>query len=83
MGDRTRLRKLVQKFSAAMRVKLLSKQDRGWENWDVPAFREKLVVDLISHLLRAADGKHPEQWVDIANYAAFLWHLDAKVDLGE
>jgi hypothetical protein len=83
MGDRTKLRNLVRLFSAAMRLKLLYKHDRGWENWDAPAFREKLVDDLMQHLVRAIETRDHKKWIDVANYAAFLWYHDGKVQLND
>lgn len=86
MGERTDLRALVRDFSSEMRQKLLSKEDDGWFGWDdVYAERHKLPrrlqEALMSHVVRAIDD--PKQWIDVANFAAFLWNLATREPVPE
>jgi len=64
-----------------MKQKLLSKRSDGMRDWDSPAYRSLLVQRLLLHVAQGMeDGK---QWVDVANFAAFLWWMDTGQDLGE
>ena len=69
--ERQEIQKLVRDFSSRMRAKLLKKLGRGWSGWRDDDFREKLENDLLIHLRLALQGD-ATQWVDVANYAAFL-----------
>ena len=70
---------LVSDFSDAMRRKLHQKRHQDWSGWDDPDERDALIAKLRSHVVRASssdeipDGK---QWIDVANFAAFLWWID-------
>ena len=72
MSEKAALRTLVKDFSAEMREKLLAKADQGWVGWDHPNYRLDLEQKLFAHVLRALRGDS-RQWVDVANFAAFLW----------
>jgi len=70
-NERQEIQALVNDFSSRMRAKLLKKLGRGWSGWKDDDFRQKLEEDLLLHLRAALQGD-ATQWVDIANYAAFL-----------
>ena len=67
------LKSLVADFSAEMYEKLRHKQDCGWGGWneECQVSDEELETDLMKHIGRARSD--PKQWIDVANYAAFLW----------
>jgi hypothetical protein len=71
MGEKSELRKLVRDFSAEMREKLLAKADRGWRGWNATYYREIFRSLLVEHVSKG-------DWVDVANFAAFLWYLDQR-----
>lgn len=71
MGEKTELRNLVRQFSAEQYAKLNRKVDLGWLGWDDPGNRDDFKTRLIEHVVK-------EDWVDVANFAAFLWYLDCR-----
>ena len=71
MTDLERLDKLVDEFSHAMRDKLYLKKAHGFHGWDEKVMRGVLTRKLNEHVERAR--KDPKQWIDVANFAAFLW----------
>lgn len=75
-NERTMLRQLVREFSSEMREKLLAKADAGWGGWDIKIYKKTLEEKLVHHLVRALKGD-AKQWVDVANFAAFLWYLES------
>ncbi len=70
-NERQQIQSLVKDFSSRMREKLLKKLGRGWRGWENDAFKRKLEDDILIHLRLALQGD-ASQWVDVANYAAFL-----------
>ena len=77
MPDGPLLDDLVFDTAKAMRAKLREKSFymRGWSD---PAIRGHLAKKLREHVKRA--GRDPEQWLDVANFAAMLWHGRKKHD---
>ena len=72
MGDKTELRRLVTEFSSEMRSKLAAKADAGWCGWNAMNLPDSVLEEkLFAHAARAM--RDPKQWVDVANFAAFLW----------
>ena len=71
MTDEDKLNKLVDDFSMAMRRKLLLKKHQGFYGWNDKSYRGVIGKKLMEHVERAR--KDPSQWVDVANFAAFLW----------
>lgn len=63
--------KLIELFSAKMLKKLNAKKRQGFSGWQHIELKQKLENDLLLHLKRALQGDS-SQWVDVANYAAFL-----------
>lgn len=71
------VRQLVREFSREMREKLLVKTGDGWSGWNTEGFQPACREGLAIHLVRALDGD-AAQWVDVANFAAFLWWMEAR-----
>ncbi len=67
-----RLTQMVGEVSTEMLLKLHRQASRGYHGWDDPRFRSKLGRMIREHVERASDD--PEQWIDVANFAAMLWH---------
>ncbi len=61
---------LVDAFAVKMKAKLRSKLKAGYSNWDEPNFRNSLHDGLHNHL-----DDEPVDYVDVGNFAAFLWNL--------
>ena len=74
MGEKRGLEKLVERFSGAMLEKLKAKRRSGYTGWDRRIPAEDLERRLADHMVRAIHD--PKQWVDVANFAAFLWYRD-------
>ncbi len=74
----TQLEQLVEKFSAGMLAKLNQQKDRGWTGWrNRQRFPDHVIVErLLSHVGKALHD--PKQWIDVANFAAFLWWRSRK-----
>lgn len=62
----------THKFSVAMMTKLAAKALEEAEGWDLPDNRRGIANQLLEHAYRLVDGQ-PEQAVDVANLAMFLW----------
>jgi len=77
MTETQRLQAAVNDFSKEMKRKLLQKKDRGFEGWDC-INSENGQLKLMTHFVRAI--KDPEQWVDVANFAMFLWYTQTGRD---
>lgn len=75
--DDKALTALVDEFAAEMKLKLLAKRREGNWGWDNPENRDKIEHGLFAHL------KRPGQWIDVANYAAFLWNIDRQPEQGD
>ena len=66
---------LVDAFAKDMKVKLRKKYKRdGYSGWDDPDYTDNLKDGLSDHLYKR-DGREHVDWVDIGNFAAFLWNL--------
>ena len=71
MSEKSELSRMLQMFSGKMRQTLYAKVEAGWIGWDRPHYRKQFEKALIAHALRAVHGERG-QWVDVANFAAFL-----------
>lgn len=66
------LEALVDNFAEAMKVKLQQKMREGRSGWDDPDW---LLTQVREQLRIHADfPTKPEDFVDIANFAAFAWN---------
>lgn len=76
--DNEMLEKLVNEFGDQMKQRLIEGSARGYKGW---THAEEKESDLwasghelfIRRLLAAASQR---RWIDVANYAAFLWNLE-------
>ncbi len=71
MSEEKLLTDMVDAFAKRMRRKLQAKRRNRWTGWRMSGFKSKLEDDLLTHLKLALQGD-ASQWVDVANYAAFL-----------
>ena len=78
MSEHNKLCDLVTDFSDRMREKLLEKLDEGWEGWDDADAKMEFEDRLIAHVVSAMRGEEGE-WVDVANFAAFLDRIESGV----
>jgi hypothetical protein len=67
-----RLTELVGKFSTEMTIKLHRQRRKGYSGWDDDCEVSFLEELLLQHVERAKSD--PNQWVDVANFAAMLYH---------
>lgn len=73
LADLTKLRRTVQLFSSGMKQKLMNKHFQGFRGWDSMSLKE--VTDaLVSHIMNLERDYRPEDMIDIANFAMFMWH---------
>ena len=79
MDEAERLEKMVDDFAARMLEKLIDKDDEGWSGWSQPNYRKVLEHKLMDHAVRALQGES-EQWLDVANFAAFLDYQSRQED---
>ena len=75
--DADQLRTLVREFGDEMIKKLFSKLEDGWSGWTDRGERENFHARILHHVARGMEGEEG-QWVDVANFAAFLDHMEAK-----
>ena len=85
--EKQRLKRMVNDFATEMVFKLEAKMDEGWSGWDDHDMQMEFETRLIVHVMRATRGEKG-QWVDVANFAAFLDAIesatpDAEGDSGE
>ncbi len=67
-----KLQTLVDEFSKEMLDTLEGKELEGWRGWNWKRFSKRsLETRLQEHVARAIQD--PEQWIDVANFCAFLW----------
>ena len=66
MSEKLKLKSCISLFSREMYQKLCLKDDAGWSGWDCEQHTNRFKEQLVLHALRG-------QWVDAANFAAFLW----------
>lgn len=71
MAKRRSIETLVDTFAAKMLSKLTYKRDSGWSGWGDRRSRTQFERRLLKHAERAIAGEKG-QWVDVANFAAFL-----------
>ncbi len=71
------IEKLVKEFSAKMLEKLNTKRLDGWTGWNDRTMRGEFVTRLLEHARRADLGVKG-QWVDVANFAAFLDRIETR-----
>ena len=71
-GEEAALTLLVDQFGIEMKDKLLDRQAAGWSGWSDPEYKKVLEEKLLDHVKKA---KTKIDYVDVANFAAFLWHL--------
>lgn len=64
--------KMAHAFARKMLDKLLDKMLEGYEGWADSDFRDELIDKLGEHVRRAREEGEKGQWVDVANFAAFL-----------
>lgn len=69
---------LVDAFAAEMKEKLLLKEAHGWKGWRQKRYRGNFQRRLVDHAMRAFTQDDGRQLVDVANFAAFLWHIDKR-----
>ena len=75
MTEDQKLCSAVDRFTAAMKAKLLDKyRECGWTGWDGESFLEtnRCLLRLADHVRRLRDGQPQE--VDVANFCMFLWN---------
>lgn len=73
-SEAQRIRTAVAAFSHEMREKLLFKASAAggtWWGWDSEQFRDRFVELLLMHVAKAT--RDDKQWIDVANFALFLW----------
>lgn len=69
------LNALVDAFARDMKAKLREKYEKDdYRGWDDPDCIDSLKDGLSDHLSRR-DGRKAVDWVDIGNFAAFLWNF--------
>lgn len=66
---------LVDAFAEQMKEKLLQKESLGWTGWRQKDFKPDFQRRLVDHAMRAFVEKDDLQLIDVANFAAFLWHI--------
>ena len=71
MTESERLEMVVDDFADRMKKKLLQKEDEGWSGWRRKVHSQDFEDRLIEHALCGIRGDSA-QWVDVANFAAFL-----------
>jgi len=65
-----RLSDLVDEFASRMKAKLWRKYAEGYTGWN--EITEEYCLIMIDHHLEKGDP------IDIANFAAFLWHIEGR-----
>ena len=67
---------LVDAFASEMKNKLMDKRAEGQEGWRVSAYRGELHQNFRIHATGDMNGF--VDFIDVANFAAFLWNLDGR-----
>jgi len=62
-------------FSTAMLHKLWIKEHEGFTGWDRLDWGKRCKEKLVEHVARA---KTKEDWVDVANFAMFMWRMSPR-----
>lgn len=68
------LNEMVDEFAAALKEKLQSKYSRGWRGWDDDVYFHEFKKRCVHHAMDAILNNDDDQWIDVGNFAAFLWH---------
>ena len=68
--EEDKLEDLIDGFASEMHRRLLEKMDEGFSGWD------EIAPDSYIPRLKASIGK--KKWVDVANFAAFIWWHEQK-----
>ena len=72
LTERQQLQMVVREFGAVMLAKLQTKRLRGFTGWNATNLPDSVLErGLMDHVARAM--RDPKQWIDVANFAAFLW----------
>ena len=69
--ERNALCKLVDAFASEMKKKLLQSLDRGKSGWDDSSWERKDALSQLAEHIKKGD------MVDVANFAAFIWNMEA------
>lgn len=70
-SEQQQLNDMVDAFAARMKEKLQAKYVAGWSGWNSAGYRNTLHLKLINHAMKGIHGDD-QQWLDVANFAAFL-----------
>ena len=73
-SEQKQLVAMVDDFARQMKEKLLAKEKDGWTGWRETHYRSNFQRRLVAHAIEAIQGDN-RQWVDVANFAAFLNYL--------
>lgn len=65
------LTNVVDEFRLAMLRRLRAKERAGWSGWGDPSLELDFRNRLIQSFVRG-------NWVDVANFAAFLWEFNGR-----
>ncbi len=60
---------LILRAQSRQISRLVSKTQKGWSGWDQHHYRDSMCKALLKNA-------HQGQWIDVMNFAMFLWHLD-------
>jgi len=77
-GEIIRLSRLVDKMALSMKQRLFEKTKCGFVGWD----NQTGDADYDLTIERMKKAFHEEEWIDVANFATFLWYEDWKRHLG-
>lgn len=76
--DLQRLEDLIGVFAQDMLKKIRLKAAQGRGGWNLPVHVPAMKAALVEHIQKAIDGDAPDDWVDVANFAAFLYFHASK-----
>ena len=77
--DLDKSRNTVSEFSNEMKQKLIQKHFQGFRGWDSMPLKE-ITDALVSHVMNLGRDYKPEDAIDIANFAMFLWYNLKEAD---
>ena len=69
-----RLDVTLERFTAALRSKLVEKVLEGQRGWDDPTNFERMEQEMIVRAMNPYEGHQ----IDVAAFAMFTWHLDEQ-----
>ena len=67
--------RLCRAVSRVMYRKLRQKEMEGYGGWDDPNQEVEMRDWFMDHAYKALDSKNPDDFVDVMNFAAFLWNM--------